>query len=648
MDDNRPNPELLLKKVQEEERQQRVGKLKIYLGAAPGVGKTYTMLQDALSQQKEGKDIVIGVAESHGRAEIDALLGKIELLPRQEINYRGQKLSEFNLDGALKRHPQLILMDEMAHTNAPGVRHKKRWQDIKELMDRGIDVYTTLNVQHIESLNDDVSHIIHAPIKETVPDLMIEKADTIELVDLPPEDLLKRLREGKVYIPERVELAEKKFFRKGNLTALRELALRVTAERVGSQVQLYRQGEGIQHIWPTKEKILVCVGPGPESLKLIRSAFRTASHLKAEWIAVYVDTPRIKSTEEIRNSAILNLRLAEQLGGNIRILTGFDVVSEVLKFAREQNVTQIIVWKHIRPRWINLFHRNISDELVRKSEEIDVYIMTGSISKQAQSKIIVSHVVISWFVYIFSFGMVGLATLIDFVLYPFLNSASLVLVYILGVIVVALFGKSGPSVMTSLLSVLAYEFFFMQPFYNISVNSIDDFITLVIMLVVTLIISHLTIITRRETFAAKHFEHQTSALFNLSRQLSNTRGVKKLLAVGIKYINEIFNSDVIALMPENGRLKIVSWSNSKTPSLDEKEMGVAQWVYEMRQIAGLGTGTLPFSNAVYIPLLASKGVIGVLRVQPKTNELFSPEQMRLLESCANQIALSLEVDRHAD
>lgn len=646
MEDNRPNPELLLRKVQEEERHQRVGRLKIYLGAAPGVGKTYSMLQDALAELKEGKDIVIGVAESHGRTEIDALLDKIERLPRQEIDYRGQTLCEFNLDEALKRHPQLILMDEMAHTNAPGVRHKKRWQDIKELMDRGIDVYTTLNVQHIESLNDDVTHIIHAPVKETVPDLMIEKADTIELVDLPPEDLLKRLREGKVYFPERAELAEKKFFRKGNLTALRELALRVTAERVGSQVLLYRQGEGIQHIWPTKDKILVCVGPGPESLKLIRAAFRTASHLKAEWIAVYVDTPSIRSSEEVRNSAVLNLRLAEQLGAKIRILTGFDVVAEVLKFAREENVTQIIVWKHIRPRWVNLFHRNMSDELVRNSGEIDIYIMTGSITNVVRPKIFSSHFVVSWSIYFLSLGIVGLATLINFVLYPYLNSASLVLVYILGVIVVSLFGKSGPSVMTSILSVLAYYFFFMTPFYNIFVTSLDDFFTLVIMSAVTLIISHLTIITRRQAIAAKHFENQTTSLYNLSRQLSNTRGITKLLAVGTKYIDEIFNSDVIALMPDKGHLKMLP-ANATHP-LDEKEMSVAQWVYEMGQIAGLGTDTLPFSNAVYVPLHASKGVIGVLRVQPKTSELFSPEQMRLLESCANQIALSLEVDRHAD
>jgi len=645
MDDARPNPERLLKKVQEEERHQHTGKLKIYLGAAPGVGKTYSMLEDALEQQKEGRDIIVGVAESHGRKEIDTLLNNFEQLPRQQINYHGQTLPEFDLDEALRRHPQLILIDEMAHTNAPGTRHKKRWQDIKELMDRGIDVYTTLNVQHIESLNDDVSHIIHAPVKETVPDSMMEKADTIELVDLPPEDLIKRLREGKVYFPERAELAEKHFFRKGNLTALRELALRTTAERVSSQVLLYRQGEGIQHIWPTKDKILVCVGPGPESQKLIRAAFKTASHLKAEWIAVYVDTPRYTSADEIRNDAILNLRLAEQLGAEIRVLTGSDVVSEVLRFAREQNVTEIIVWKHIRPRWKNLFHHNVSDELVRLSNEIDVYIMTGSIERPLQPAVSSHHASVPWLIYLFSFGIVGLATLINLLLYPYLATPNLVMVYLLGVVIVALFAKPIPSVITSALSVLAYDYFFVEPFYSVMVyNKLNDLFTVGIMLLVTLVISHLTITIRHQAITAKHFQQRTSALYNLSRRLSKTRGVEKLLAVGALYIEEIFNSKVLVLLPKPHQLEIAYPKGAKI-KLSEKEKGVAQWSFDMGQNAGLGTDTLPASEAVYIPLLASKGPIGVLRIQPKTNELFSPEEMRLMEACANIFALSLEVDR---
>ncbi len=383
--EERPNPDRLLKRVKEEEYQQKGGKFKIYLGAAPGVGKTYMMLHDALAQRERGVDVVVGIAESHGREEIESLLKNFEVLPRQIIEYKGQKLSEFDLDAALKRNPQLILVDEMAHTNAPTSRHKKRWQDIKELIDREINVYTTLNVQHIESLSDDVSQIIHAPVTETIPDSMLERADIIELVDLPPEDLLKRLQEGKVYFPQRAELAQKHFFRKGNLTALRELALRTTAQRVGTQVLLYRQGEGIHYIWPTKEKILVCVGPGPESINLIRAACRAANNAKADWMAVYVDTARIPYTEEERNHAIQHLRLAEQLGARTRILTGYDIVNEILNFSHEENVTLIMIWKHIRPRWRNLFRRNLSDEIVRHSGEIDVYIMTGNIEKSKKN-----------------------------------------------------------------------------------------------------------------------------------------------------------------------------------------------------------------------------------------------------------------------
>jgi len=380
--DERPNPELLLKRFQEEERNHRRGKLKIYLGAAPGVGKTYSMIQDAITLRDHGTDVVVGLAESHGRQEIEALLKNLTILPRQIIEYRGQKLSEFDLNKVLELHPQLVLVDEMAHTNAPGSKHKKRWEDINELLVHGIDVYTTLNVQHIESLNDDVAQIIHAPVKETVPDFMLDKAETIELVDLPPEELLNRLQEGKVYFPEHAEMARKHFFRKGNLIALRELALRKTAERVENDVLLYRQGEGIQHIWPANGKILVCVGPGSESTTLVRAACKLAHHQKIHWIAVLVDTPRMRSSEVERNKAIDHLHYAELLGAKTKILTGSDVVKEILRYAREENVTLLMIWKYIRPRWKNIFRRNLADELVRYSEEIDVYIMTGSVEEK--------------------------------------------------------------------------------------------------------------------------------------------------------------------------------------------------------------------------------------------------------------------------
>ncbi len=639
--DGRPNPEVLLKRVKEEEHDKTGGKLKIYLGAAPGVGKTHTMLEDAMALREKGIDVVIGIAESHGRSEINALLKGFEILPRKVIEYRGQKLEEFDLDAAIARNPQLILVDEMAHTNAPGSRHNKRWQDIKELMDCKIDVYTTLNVQHIESLNDSVSHIIHAGVKETVPDFMLDKADTIELVDLPPEELLKRLQDGKVYYPERAEVAQRNFFRKGNLIALRELALRTTAEHVGTEVLLYRKGEKIQHIWPTKEKILVCVGPGPESIKLIRAACRTATNMKVPWLAVFVNTPAIQASVENHNSAILNLRLAEQLGAETRELIGSNITKEILSFAREQNVTQIMVWKHIQPWWQSLFGHHLADEIVRASGEIDVYIMTGTLDNTGTKKVIRTRKVQPWFIYFISVATITAATIINYFVSEYMHSATVVMIYVLAVMSVSMFGKMGPAILSSILSVLAYDYFFVPSFNKIVITDISYLASLFLLLLVTQLISHLIIVTRAQAQAAQHIENQMSALYNLSRRLSNTRGVGKLLNTGMEYLAELFNSQFMALIPQNSVLA----PQNKNDELDDKELGVAQWVYEMGQKAGLGTDTLPFSNAIYIPLLASQGAIGVLRVQPKTSHLFTPEQMHLLEACANQIALALEVDR---
>ena len=649
MTDQRPDPEKLLKRVQAEERHNLHGNLKIYLGAAPGVGKTYTMLQDAHTKRLQGLDITVGVVETHGRKDLEEVLKGLEILSRQQIEYRGQRLSEFDLDAALKRNPALIIMDEMAHTNAPGLLHAKRWQDIKELLDRGIDVYTTLNVQHIDSLNDVVAQIIHARIKETIPDFMLELADTIELVDLPPEDLLKRLQEGKVYFPKQAELATENFFRKGNLIALRELALRVTAERVNAQVLLYREGEGIKHVWSTKEKLLVCVGSRVTSTNIIRSTRRLAISLQAEWIAVHVETPQIRLSEEERNSAIENLRLAEQLGAETKILNGLDLVDEILNFAREQNITTIVVGKRVIPRWKKLFRTSMADELVRYSREIDVYIITGEMdggAKQSSSnKSVPQKRNIPWQIYIFSIGVVAVVTGINFFLYPYLNTSNLVMMYLFGVTIVALFGRTGPSVFASIVSVLAYDFFFIPPFYSLSISDIHYYFTLFVMLLVTLIICHFAVVSRRQAEVARLAEQYTATLHTLSRQLASTRGVDKLINIAVEYLAKIFDSDVTAMLPQNNHLKVKS-KDKKTDALNAKDQAVAQWVYDLGQAAGLGTDTLPFADSIYIPLLASRETIGVLRIKPHNlKHLLTPEQMHLLEACASQVALAIEVDR---
>lgn len=636
VDQHRPNPEVLLKRVQADELKAERGKLKIFLGAAPGVGKTHTMLEDALQKRSQGLDVVVGVVESHGRKEIMAMEKEFEILPRQSVEYRGRQLTEFDLDEALKRNPALILIDEMAHTNIPGLRHTKRWQDIKEILDRGIDVYATLNVQHVESLNDVVSHIIHARVKETVPDSMLEMADTIELVDLPPEDLLKRLQEGKVYYPKQAELAEANFFRKGNLIALRELALRVTAERVGAQVLLYRQNQGIKHIWPTREKIMVCVSYGVRSIRLIRAARRMAVTLQAEWIAVHVDMPR--QSENLRNSAIQNLRLAEQLGAETRILTGFDGVKELMIFAREQNVTCIIIGKRIRSRWISWLFSNWADRVLRESHEIDVHIITSDVDDLQKSSF-KDKSIATWKIYIAAIGITVITALIDFLLSPFLPHRNFIVLYLLGVIFVGLFDSIGATILAAVLSLVAF--------------AVIDFdfqylITLFVMLVVTQVITHLTIVTRSQAHAARLAEKRTATLHFLSRQLASSRGVDKLLEIAVRYLADVFDSEVLALLPEGHHLTVRIATDTQTPFSD-KDQSVAQWVYDLGQIAGIGTDTLPYSDALYVPLLASQGSIGVLRVKPRQPEnLFTPEQMHLLEAAANQIALAIEVDRLQD
>ncbi len=639
----RSNPEEILQRTEAEAREEKRGKLKIYLGAAPGVGKTYAMLHDALEKRENDLDVVIGIAESHGRQEIEGLLKNFEIIPRQTILHRGTTCLEFDFDAALQRRPGLILIDEMAHSNAPGLRHSKRWQDIKEFLDRGIDVYTTLNVQHIESLKDDVAQIIQAPVRESVPDSMIEMANTIEVVDLPPEDLLKRLHDGKIYIPQQAEQATEHFFRKGNLIALRELALRTTAERVGSDVLLYRQSEGIKRIWPTKDKILVCVGSRLDSLQLIRAAKRIVTSLQAEWVAVYVDTPQIRDSTTIRNSAIQNLRLAEQLGAVTHVLTGFDIVKVIMDFSREQNVTQIMIRKQITTRWRGWFRRNLADEIVRHSGEIDVYIMTAEASARQVPKQ-KSIQLTPWKSYSVALVTIVLATLFNVILYPFIAESTIIMVYLLSLVVIARQGRVGVSIFASILSVIVYDFFFVAPKYSFAVPNTEYFLTLFVMLIVAQIISYLTILTRRQAESARLVLYQTTALFTLSRQLTKTRGVEKLVALGANYIAEAFNCDVMALLPKKNHLEVQCGYPAKV-KLDIKEKSIAQWVYEMGQTAGLGTDTLSFSKALYLPLSAAIETIGVLRIQPRTKHLFSPEQMDLLESCVNQVALAVEVDR---
>ena len=621
------------------------GKLKVFFGAAPGVGKTYAMLEAARKRRQEGVDIVAGLVETHGRSETNALLEGLEILPRRPFYYKGKTLHEFDLDAALARNPAIILVDELAHTNVPGARHKKRWQDVRELLCAGISVYTTINVQHLESLNDVVHQITGVAIRETLPDLFLERADEIELVDLPPDDLLQRLKEGKVYIPDQARKAMDNFFRKGNLIALRELALRRTAERVDEQMEHYRRDQGVKAIWPATERILVCVGPNPRSVRLIRAARRMAAGLRAEWIAVNVEAPsHVHPSEEDKRLLAEHLRLAESLGAETVTLTGHRVSEEILSYARLRNVGKIIVGKPTHPRWKDKLLGSPLDEIVRGSGDIDVYVITGdapeSAPRRVEKKALPPWKPSEW---LWALSTVAAATGIAAVMFPYLELLDLVMVYLLGIVAAAIRTSRWPALAATLLSIAAFDFFFVPPYYTFAVADVRYAVTFGVMLVVALVISGLTLRVREQAEAARGRERKTAALFGLSRDLARERKKDRLSEIAVKHIGEVFPSQVVILIPDERGHLVAPSTEAGTFALDEKEMGVAQWVLENRQAAGIGTDTLPGAKALYLPMIASSGPVGVVGILPvNSEEPFDPEQIHLLETFANQTAMAME------
>lgn len=648
MSESRPNPDALLKRVQAEESRQLQGKLKIFFGANPGVGKTYAMLEAAHEQRRDGVDVIIGVVETHGRAETEALVEGLELLPRRAVEYRGTALQEFDLDAALARRPTIILIDELAHTNAPGLRHAKRWQDVQELLKAGISVYTTVNVQHLESLNDIVTQITGVRVRETVPDSILERADDVELIDLPPDDLLQRLKDGKVYVPEQIQHAIKNFFTKGNLIALREMALRQTAERVDQQMEVYRRDHAVVRTWPAAETIMVCVNMKSRGPRLIRAARQMAAGLHAKWYAVYVQVPRhLRAAQADKDRLAQTMRLAEQLGAEAVTLTGENVAQELLSYARSRNVTKIIAGKPVRSLWKEWVFGSVVSDLVHRSGDIDIYVIAGEAGEgePLTRRTFLKRSSALWNYVNAALGIV-VATAVAWLMFPYFAAANLIMMYLIAVIIIANRCGRGPSVLASVLSVATFDFFFVPPYFTFAVSDFQYLLTFAVMLVVALVISNLAVRIREQAEVARYRERRTGVLYAMSRDLATHRGTAMLVQVAVNHLREVFDGQVAIFIADAAKKVRLQRSEQLYFELDPKEAGVAQWVFDHNERAGLGTDTLPGASALYLPLMGSTGPIGVVAVRPKdTALLLDPEQLHLLESLVNQVALAIERTR---
>jgi two-component system, OmpR family, sensor histidine kinase KdpD len=641
--ENRPDPDSLLARVEAEERQKALGKLKIFLGYAAGVGKTYSMLEAAHSRRAEGVDLVAALVETHGRGETEALLQGLEIIPRKPVEYRGVKLSEMDLDAVLARKPQLALVDELAHSNAPGSRHPKRWQDIEELLKAGIDVYTTLNIQHLESFRDIIAQITEVVQRETVPDRMLDEASEIEVVDLPPEELLLRLREGKVYIPEQAARAIENFFEPGNLIALREITLRRAANRVDEQMREYLQAYPMEGLWPVTERLLACISGSPTSQRLIRTARRLGEELKAEWSVLYVETAEDdKLTRENRERVWSDLRLAESLGAKeASTVKGDSVLEAVIDYARKHQISKIIVGRPTRSSWRGWIRGSVVDQILRKSPKMDVYVVSNAGTRENGKAYSPRSAPVPWQSYFTSLLLVAAASLASWVAFPFFTPINLMILYLLAVVVAALLLGFKPALLAAFLGVLAFDFFFIPPYYSFAVADTEYFITFAGLLFVGAVISTLVARARKQTETIRTREMQTAHLYALSRGLASAVGLQDILNTLIRHVSETLPGQVAIFTPEGESLTLAAGSPRISPG--EKEKSVALWAYRNGQMAGRGTETLSSSEFLYLPLKTGARAVGVMgiKMDPAGEEL-APERRRLLEAFSNQAALAIE------
>ncbi len=651
MPDARPNPDDLLAQVQAQEADSKRGSLKVFFGYAAGVGKTYAMLENAQRAKAEGREVVVGYVEPHGRSETEALLAGLEILPLREYEYRGVQLRDFDVDAALTRHPDLLLVDELAHTNAVGCRHEKRWQDVEELLEAGINIWTTLNVQHIESLNDVIGQITGVTVRETVPDRVFDLATDMELLDITPEELLLRLKAGKVYVTEQAQRAIQSFFQKSNLTALRELSLRQAARRIHTDVESARREKSAIQPWATAERLLVCVGPSPTTARVIRTARRMAAALDAPWLAVSVDLTGESTSTPAKQQVSHHFRLAERLGAETVTLAGQNVTDTILDYARSRNVTKILIGKTNQPRWRRLLVGTVVDDLLEKSGEIDVYVIHGEEEKAEYAPTRTTASSATKLPYVSAFVLVGLTGLLAYGLRSLHLAdaeANTVMLFLAVVAWTAFRYGRGPAVFASILAVLVFDFFFVPPFHTFAVADAQYVVTFAVMLTIGLVISTLTSRLRAQIENTRQRERRTASLYELGKQLSSLSGNVFLVGAAGGKVAEMLGGEVAIYLRQPSGTPELAFGHDTFIAKHAVSLAVAQWVIEHDQFAGAGTNTLPNAAALFFPLSGSQGTRGAIAIRvPDTERLLDPEFRLLLDACANQLALALERDQLA-
>ncbi|KQV81175.1 DUF4118 domain-containing protein [Rhizobacter sp. Root1221] len=653
MTHQRPDPDQLLARIKEEEVQARRGKFKIFFGASAGVGKTFAMLSAARAARAQGVGVVVGVVETHGRAETQALVDGLEILPPRQVAYRERTLTEFDLDGALQRAPQLILMDELAHSNVAGSRHPKRWQDVEELLDAGIDVWSTVNVQHLETLNDVVSGITGIKVWETVPDRVFDEADEVVIVDLPPDDLLQRLKEGKVYMPQQAATAVRNFFRKGNLIALRELALRRTADRVDDEMLDYRRSRSVAPVWQTREALLLCIGPDDRTEKLVRATARMAAQLDVPWHCIYVETPRLQRLQEASRQYVFRmLKLAQESGADTATMAGSSLPAAVVKYAHEHNLSRIVLGRDTQRR-VPPWRSTLAEAVGAMGVDLDVIQIALPARERSQRPVDAASASPGpqpkspWLPYAWSAAVCGGAALFTAPLHSMLELTNIVMLFLLAVVFVAVRFGRGPAVLAAFLSVGAFDFFYVPPRFTFSVGDAQYLLTFAVMLVVALVIGQLTAGLKFQASVATSREERVRALYEMSRDLSGALMPQQIAEIAARFLKSEFGARV-ALMVAGPDDRVTS----PVPVADLPdgiEAGVAQWAFDHAEAAGHGTNTLPASPVLYLPLKAPMRMRGVLVIGPRDPaRLAGPEQRQLLETCASLLAISIERIHYVD